>query len=125
MLYYKKIAKNWKFCYLEGNVMPLTPLNHLCFRAYMFVYTPTTYEPLLSLSLYLSVAPSLCCLSVCLSLSVSVCLSVWLSVCRSLSLSVCLSVSLFDFRCGCLSLKPDLVIIMMSDFHKILGGGKT
>ena len=38
-----KVAKNQDFGYVEGNIMPCTPLNHLCFLAYLFFGSLITF----------------------------------------------------------------------------------
>ena len=43
----QKMTKNWDFGHVDGNIMPKTPLNHLCFLAYLFLGPPITFGSLL------------------------------------------------------------------------------
>ena len=45
--HYTKNGEKLEFMYLEGNFMLLTPLNPLCFRAYMVFCSPIRFEPML------------------------------------------------------------------------------
>ena len=45
------MAKNWNFRYLEGCIVPLTPLNLQCLSAFMFLVACTQLQPALSVSL--------------------------------------------------------------------------
>ena len=43
----QKMTKNWDFGHVDGNIMPKTLLNHLCFLAYLFLGSPITFGSLL------------------------------------------------------------------------------
>ena len=43
----RKMVKKQDFGLVEGNIMPWTPLNHLCFLAYLFLGSPITFGSLL------------------------------------------------------------------------------
>ena len=43
----RKMTKNRDFGHVDGNIMPKTLLNHLCFLAYLFLGSPITFGSLL------------------------------------------------------------------------------